>query len=117
MDDDTALCSTFAQALSRSGFAVEAFQSGDAALEVLRQRRNFDTLVTDLEMPGMNGIELLQAVRQLGANMPLIIVTGNPSAVSMMSMVELGGFRYLFKPVPLDELIGTVRSATALYRQ
>lgn len=116
VEDEDILRAAFARILTRSGFAVEAFGSGGAALEVLQQRSNFDAIITDLEMPGMNGIELLRFVRRLDEDVPLIVVTGNPSLMSAISTVELGGFRYLLKPINPDELRDTVRSATAMHR-
>ncbi len=86
------------------------------ALSSLQKGGRFDTIVTDLTMPDMGGIEFLRAVRTLDLDVPLIIMTGHPSLETAVAAVRYGGFRYLGKPVDASTLVDVVREATAMHR-
>jgi EAL domain-containing protein (putative c-di-GMP-specific phosphodiesterase class I) len=72
--------------------------------------------VTDLHMPGMHGVDFVRALRQLDLDVPVIVLTGNPSLESAISVIEYGAFRYLKKPIENTVLVKTVREASALHR-
>ena len=67
-------------------------------------------------MPGMDGMELLREVRQVDLDVPLIFLTGRPSLETAMEAMELGGFRYLAKPIEHEKLIAVVKEAAAHHR-
>jgi EAL domain-containing protein (putative c-di-GMP-specific phosphodiesterase class I) len=116
VDDDDAVRKMMSRVLTRAGLKVEAVASAGQALEVLRRGRRFETIVTDLMMPEMDGMQLLRFVRQLDLDVPLIIVTGNPTLESAILAMEHGGFRYLPKPVENERLIRVVREAATQHR-
>ena len=116
VDDDTAVRTVLKRVLSKAGLAVEALASGAEALDLLRRGRRFDTIVSDLVMPGMSGMELLQQVRQLDLDVPIVIVTGNATLETAILAMEYGGFRYLQKPVENAQLVRVVRDAAAHHR-
>lgn len=102
--------------LRDAGFEVSAAPEPLVALDILREGKRFDAIITDLRMPGMDGVEFLRHVRRVDLDVPLIVLTGFPTLESAIATVRYGGFRYLDKPVGLDTLVDTVREATAMHR-
>lgn len=116
VDDDVSLRAIFSRVLSRAGLKVQAVESGEHALDLLRRGRRFHVLVTDLVMPGMSGTDLLRHVRRLDLDVPVVIVTGNATLETALTTLEHGGFRYLQKPVENAVLIQVVKDAAAHHR-
>lgn len=116
VDDDTALLRAVGEVLNRAGFVTATAPGATEALEYLQKGGRFDTIVTDLAMPDMAGIDFLRAVRALDLDVPLIIMTGHPSLETAVAAVRYGGFRYLGKPVDVSSLVEVVREATSMHR-
>ena len=116
VDDDDAVRKMMLKVLTRAGLKVEAVASAGEALDILKRGRRFETIVTDLMMPEMDGMQLLRFVRQLDLDVPMIIVTGNPSLESALLAMEHGGFRYLPKPVENKRLVDVVTEAATQHR-
>lgn len=114
VDDDDDVLKVHARALARHGCAVESAGSGASALELIGRER-FDVILSDIDMPGMNGIELLERIRGHDLDVPIVFVTGTPSIDTAAQAVEYGALRYLTKPVPIDTLIKVVDDATRLH--
>jgi EAL domain-containing protein (putative c-di-GMP-specific phosphodiesterase class I)/CheY-like chemotaxis protein len=115
VDDDRALLESTVALLERAGFEVEKCTTGAEALEGISRSR-LDAVISDIAMPGITGIELLSAVRRHDVNLPVIMVTGEPSVSTAVRALELGAFRYLLKPVEHAELVTVVRQAAQLNR-
>jgi EAL domain-containing protein (putative c-di-GMP-specific phosphodiesterase class I) len=115
VDDDPAVIRAFGNALERHGVQVESATNGKRAVERVSDGA-FDVIVSDISMPEMNGIEFLQAVRARDVDVPVILVTGEPSVESAIRAVEYGAYRYLTKPVVGKELWETVLRASTLHR-
>jgi len=116
VDDDFSVRKMHAKVLSRAGFTVEAAPSGAEALHLLERGLRVGAIVTDLHMPGIDGLSFMRAVRKFDLDVPVIVVTGYPSLESAMRVIEYGGFRYLTKPAPAAELSGVVGSAVSMHR-
>jgi PAS domain S-box-containing protein/putative nucleotidyltransferase with HDIG domain len=103
VDDEVDLATTLADVLTSRGFEVTSVHTGTEALEVLA-RCDVDVVLTDLMMPGMDGIELLR--RALGAYPDLVIVllTGHATVDSALAAMKLGAFDYVQKPVRMATL-------------
>ena len=115
VDDDEALGRALARQLSRSGYEVVVHHEGETALAAIRGG-GFEAIVSDIEMPGLTGIELLRAVRDHDRDLPVILITGAPAIGTAADAVEHGAFRYLIKPLDLTDFTNTVRRASQLYR-
>lgn len=115
VDDDPQVLATTARRLERAGFGVERHRAGEEAVARLGSRE-FDAIVTDISMPGLDGIELLRRVREHDRDIPVLLVTGNPSLETAASAVDLGAFKYLFKPYSSEDLVQSVTRATQLCR-
>lgn len=116
VDDDEGLRKAHARILTSAGFNVQTCESADEAAARLRQGERFLVIVTDLCMPGMDGIDLLTLTRQLDAELPVVIVTGRPSLRTTIAAVEHHSFRYLIKPVTPLTLGETVKEAASTHR-
>lgn len=112
VDDKVALAETLADGLMDHGFDASALGSGRAALEVLRGHE-VDVLVTDLRMPDVDGLTLLDAVRVEGLDAPVIVMTAHGAVDSAVESIRRGAFHYLTKPFKLEELVIFVRRALA----
>ena len=110
VDDDTAVCGMLAQFLVDNGYQVTMATSGAEAL-ALAANDPPDLVLLDLRMPGMDGMECLQQLRQRDATLPVVMVTAVDDEVVAARCLELGAVEYLMKPVSLEYLrtILTVR--------
>ena len=95
---------------------VVACTSAHDALKFVAEH-NVHVVVSDISMPEMSGLELLQQIRELDADLPVILLTGVPSIDSAASAVEYGAFMYLMKPVTPDVLAITIERASRCYMQ
>lgn len=103
VDDEREMLSTVKAYLTGSGYGVFVAESGERALE-LAGKDNFDIVITDLNMPGLNGLELLKAIKEIHSDTEVIIVTGYGSIESAIKALKWGGYDYLQKPINLDRL-------------
>ncbi len=85
------------------GSAQEAF----AAL----QENAYDVILLDVKMPGIDGIEALGKIKKQYPEVEVIILTGHASVDAAVEIMKLGGYEYLLKPCPIDELTGKIESA------
>jgi EAL domain-containing protein (putative c-di-GMP-specific phosphodiesterase class I) len=113
LDDDEALARTYARGLSRFGHAVDTAANAETALGLLGQQ-SYDVVVSDVRMPGVNGIDFLSAVRELDRDMPVVMATGLEDLDTAIKAITLGAFRYLHKPVDLGALDEVVRKASQI---
>src|SRR5262249_58405478 len=85
------------------GWACRAVTGGRRALAMLESERP-DLLITDLRMPGADGMELLQRAHKLDAALPVIVITAFATVESAVAAVRQGAFDYLAKPFSVDQL-------------
>lgn len=89
----------------------------EPAVALVKSRKiDFDVVLSDIVMPGMDGIKLIEGLRSFDLDVPIILFTGSPSLETAQKAVELGAYRYLVKPVDTDELIDLVRKAGTGYK-
>jgi EAL domain-containing protein (putative c-di-GMP-specific phosphodiesterase class I) len=115
VDDDAALARSLQRLLKTAGFEVVLAPNGTAAVELLMSRA-FDVVLSDIQMPGMSGVELLSVVRAYDLDVPVILMTGAPSLETAMEAVSLGALQYLPKPTPNDVLLKALERASQLHR-
>ncbi len=114
VDDDATVLGLVKRALETT-FDVVTCAHGREAVALVPQG-GFSAVISDVKMPGMTGIELLRAIREHDEDLPVLLVTGQPSWEGAAEAIEYGVFRYLPKPFDLDGLRETVMQATQLYR-
>jgi EAL domain-containing protein (putative c-di-GMP-specific phosphodiesterase class I) len=115
VDDEEALARAIGRSLEAAGYEVERASDGMRAVDLVANGP-FDAIVSDIEMPRMNGIRFLQNVRQRDADVPIILITGNPKVESAVQAVANGALQYLVKPLDLEELRRVVTRAVGLNR-
>jgi DNA-binding NtrC family response regulator len=111
-DDETARV-TVAQILEGMGLRVTTASRGDEGLALLDQAGDMQLVLTDVVMPGMDGIEVLQRLRQEHPQVAVVIMTAFASVSRAVTAMRLGAVDYLEKPLQLRELRGTVERALA----
>ncbi len=111
VDDDALILRGYLRLLEPAGFHVETAPSAKAALEMIRVK-DFDVVLSDIWMPGMNGIDFLREVRRADSDLPVVIATAYPAVDTAIKAVEYGAFRYLLKPFDAKELEAVLTQAS-----
>jgi len=115
VDDEEALMTALCRTLELEGYSTVGFTSAKAALQQLAERE-FDILLTDLMMPEMDGIALLQAAQQLDRDLVGVVMTGHGTIDTAVKALQAGALDYVVKPFRLDNLIPALTRALATRR-
>ena len=110
VDDKELMRDSVGTMLSRRGHTVVAAGNGEAALERIA-KRPVDVVVTDLQMPGMDGLELMKAVRERDDSIPVILMTAFATVETAVGAMKSGAWDYITKPFGGDDLLATVERA------
>ena len=104
VDDDEYIRESIRETLKRKDYTVDVAENGKAALEMF-QRDRFDMVISDLKMPGMSGIELLEKIKQIDAEVPFLVITAYGAIDSAVEAMKKGAFDFMQKsPSLLEEL-------------
>ena len=112
VDDEPGMRAGLAAVLGRGGFAVEVATTGEDGLARLEQG-GIDLLVTDLRLPGIDGLALVQAARRAGIETPVIIITAHGTVEDAVAAMKLGAFDFLTKPFSPADLLHLATRALA----
>ncbi|MEM7584018.1 MAG: sigma-54 dependent transcriptional regulator [Acidobacteriota bacterium] len=115
VDDEPRMAAAIVQAMSRSGYECEACQGGEQALAAF-QRDGADLVLTDVRMPGIDGLELLRRLLALQPGLPVILITAHGGVRSAVDAIRQGAFDYITKPFDNAELRSLVDRALTLDR-
>ena len=115
IDDETIALSNLTHVLQREGYAVTACKSGEDGLAAI-QKNAFDLVLTDLKMPGIDGIEVLRHIRATTPDVPVIMITGHATLDSAVEAMKAGAYHYIAKPFRLAEAREVVRGALEMRR-
>jgi EAL domain-containing protein (putative c-di-GMP-specific phosphodiesterase class I) len=115
VDDEPAIGRSLSRLLGAAGHVVTAAKSGEEAIALLASA-SFDVIVSDIRMPGMDGLTLLRAIRAKDLDVPVAFMTGSPALETVIEAMEHGAFRYLLKPVEGKELVDLVERAAQHHR-
>ncbi|NRP38050.1 MULTISPECIES: nitrogen regulation protein NR(I) [unclassified Marinobacterium] len=110
VDDDRSIRWVLEKAISGSGLATEVFESGDALLRKIK-REQPDVIISDIRMPGIDGLEMLEQLQADYADIPTIIMTAHSDLDSAVASYQGGAFEYLPKPFDIDEAVALVQRA------
>lgn len=116
VDDDAALRRAM-EIILQSEFDVTTLESGNRALDHLRQNNDFDVISLDLNMPGMSGIETLQAIKQHSPTTEVLLVTAFQDLESAKQALKLGAYDYIEKPINKDTYRQSIRKGVQRRQQ
>ncbi|WP_185233209.1 nitrogen regulation protein NR(I) [Teredinibacter franksiae] len=112
IDDDKSIRWVLEKALQQSGISTESFESGDKALTQIQHSRP-DAIISDVRMPGTDGLALLANLNKAHPSLPIIIMTAHSDLESAVSAYQGGAFEYLPKPFDVDEAVAVTQRALA----
>ena len=110
VDDESGILDTLRILLRKEGFEVATAQGGKAGLEQIRSG-NHDIVLTDVRMPQVSGLDILQAAKEQDVMTPVILMTAQASLQTAVAAVNAGAFYYIQKPFSNDELLAILRRA------
>ena len=115
IEDESKLLRLLELSLSEEGFAVYPVTSAEEGLSRLN-RNTIDLVVTDLKLPGMNGLEFLQAIKRTNASLPVIVMTAFGTVETAVEAMKAGASDYVLKPFSLEEMKLIVRKELDIHR-
>nr|WP_321369435.1 response regulator [uncultured Desulfuromusa sp.] len=110
IDDEDGLCRMMAAVLMDEGHAVRTFNNPLEAIELFRPNI-WDLVISDIKMPGINGLEVLQKIKEIEADIPVIVITAFATVEMSIQALRKGAYDMLTKPFEPDELLFRVRNA------
>ncbi|MDP2306073.1 MAG: EAL domain-containing protein [Pseudomonadota bacterium] len=113
VDDEPTMLTSARRTLITAGFRVTTASRAEDALLILAQGE-VDAVLTDIQMPGIDGIAFLRAIRAFDTELPVVLMTGDPQLDSAILAVEHGAAQYLVKPLGAEQLRAGLRRATQL---
>jgi two-component system nitrogen regulation response regulator NtrX len=112
VDDETAILASLSGALRDDGYDVATANSGERALEVLGSSE-FDIVLLDIWLPGMDGLEVLQKVKSSQPNLAVIMMSGHGTIETAVKATKLGAYDFVEKPLSLDKILVLIKNALA----
>jgi len=110
IDDEQTFLKYLAKRLVLDGFQVKTAFSGEEGVKAAAEE-DFDVAVVDLQMPGIDGIEVQKRLKDLQPMLPCIVLTGHGSVENALESGKYNAFKFLSKPVDMDTLIETINAA------
>ncbi len=110
VDDEEGYVNILSKRLTKRNFIVTTALNGAQGIQELR-RSDFDVVILDLKMEGMDGIEVLKIFKQMSPQVEVVMLTGHGSEQAAREGIKFGAFDYLTKPCELDELVEKLRQA------
>lgn len=111
VDDEASVRGPIGRVLSGAGFEVVFAQSGQEAIDLITSR-SFDVILSDIDMPKLDGVQLLRLIRLRGLDVPVLLMTGRPHHSTASQAIALGALEYLVKPIaPADVTAAVTRAA------
>src|SRR5678816_2400875 len=104
VDDEPLMRLSMVDALEAIGHDVEAAASGTEGIEAIRQRP-FDLVITDLRLPGADGLAVLRAAKDQSSSTEIVVITAHGSVETAVGAMKFGAFDYITKPFQMDELL------------
>jgi len=103
VDDDKMLADNLTEYLTKLGYHASSVYDGNEAIDRFRQG-NYQLVITDLVMPDMDGIELMDSIKRIDKVAMIIVVTGHGSIESAVTAIKKGAYDYILKPFKMEEL-------------
>ncbi len=114
VDDEPNYLIVLSELLKEENFEVFTAENGETALEIIKNT-DLDLVITDMQMPIMNGMELLKAIKSFNSDLPVIMITAYGEIEKAVAAMQAGAFNYLGKPFKNDELLINIKKAIEHY--
>lgn len=112
VDDDIVVLTTLSKLLSVFGYICAGASNSLAAMDyVTNSRKRFDLIITDLAMPGIDGVQFMTAAKKVFPDIPIVVMTGYSERCTPEEALRLGAFAYIAKPFKIPEVISTIERA------
>lgn len=111
VDDEASIRKSLKDVLSMENYEVQTAKDAEDALEQLHQK-SFDLVISDIKMPKVDGLELLQMIRQKWSKMPVMLMSGHGDGETAKKAKSLGACHFIPKPLDLMHLLGLLEGAT-----
>ena len=115
VDDERDLLDVLGAMLSDAGWQVDTAADGREALSLVDANR-YEVVLSDIDMPAMDGVQLLREIRGRDLDVPVLLITGHPRVDTAVEALEHGALRYLRKPIRERDLVSAVEDASRLHR-
>ncbi len=112
VDDEVSFATSMQRLLSRRGFNVKIASDGPTALRLIAEEQ-FDVVVLDIKMPGMDGIQVLREIKKFSADINVILLTGHYFSNEEEATQKQGAYAYLLKPYPILDLVKLITAAAS----
>jgi len=109
-DDEQVIRELLLKFLSKEGYEVEQAADGYDALDKIK-KHNYDMLILDLKMPGINGMDVITKVNELNKDITIIVITGYATLETAKAAIKQGCFEYITKPFNMDDVLATIKRA------
>ncbi|MDR2573660.1 MAG: response regulator [Desulfovibrio sp.] len=116
VDDETEFLELMEKRLARRNISIATAPDGKTALKMLDEALNssgemFQVVVLDVRMPGMDGLETLQRIKEKASSLPVLLLTGHACMGAAVQGMDIGAYDYMLKPVSISELIAKMEEA------
>ncbi len=112
VEDEAAIRRVLVKILSEESDTYEVFEAEDGLIAVdMIKKEDFDLVLCDIKMPKMDGVEVLEAVKKIKPEIPMVMISGHGDLDTAVNTMRLGAFDYISKPPDLNRLLNTVRNA------
>ena len=112
VDDQDVILKTIVAAFKDTSCEISAVNNPVKAYQMVEDE-HFDIVITDIQMPEMNGLDLLRKIKKHNGMIPVIIITGYTTINNILNAFRYGAFDFFFKPIKLDEIVCAVNEAVA----
>jgi len=111
VDDENQFVDAVVERLQLRGFDACGVNTGHDAMALLDQQ-DYDVVLLDVKMPGLGGLEVIRKIKEKWPSLRVVLLTGHGSSQDAEKGMQLGAFKYVMKPVNIDELISILRAAS-----
>jgi len=115
VDDEASIRKILLEVLAEEGYSATAVESGEACLETLR-KQPFAVVLLDIWLPGVDGLETLQRIREFDSPPEIVIISGHGTIETAVRATKLGAFDFLEKPLSLDKTLIVIKNALEAHR-
>jgi signal transduction histidine kinase/DNA-binding response OmpR family regulator len=109
VDDEEVIRDVLSKYLGKHGYSVDTAEDGNIALNKLKENPNYNLIITDLRMPGVDGIEVLKSIKKTNPYIEVIVLTGYYTIEHAVQAIRVGAFDFICKPCEFNELVKIVK--------